>query len=106
MNPHLSWPAVTLLVNASRNSRYLHSNPSALTAILTSVCFTVPATMVTNSNEQVEHKQDGGYCCSLVAAFSLRYHWLRHQCPLALAKETKMALVELAQGVGYVFWER
>ncbi|KAL2478866.1 Uncharacterized protein Fot_47880 [Forsythia ovata] len=104
MNPHLSWPIVTLPMNASKNSQYLQSNPSAVSAIPTSVCFTVPTTMVTNSNDhvhqfsrltklglpfefshvadkignikqqKVEHKRDGGCCCSLVAAFSLRCH--------------------------------
>ncbi|KAL2486320.1 putative transcription factor GRAS family [Abeliophyllum distichum] len=53
MNPHLSWPIVTLLANASRNSQYLRSIPSAVTAIPTTVCFTVPATVVTNSNDLV-----------------------------------------------------
>ncbi|KAL2555805.1 protein SCARECROW-like [Forsythia ovata] len=53
MNPHLSWPVVTLLANASGNNQYLRSNPSTITAIHTSVCFNVPATIVTNSNDQV-----------------------------------------------------
>ncbi|KAL2483397.1 protein SCARECROW-like [Forsythia ovata] len=53
MNPHLSWPVVTLLANASENNQYLRSNPSAVTAILTSVCFTVPTTMDTDSSDQV-----------------------------------------------------
>ncbi|KAL2488021.1 protein SCARECROW-like [Forsythia ovata] len=53
MNPHLSWPVVTLSANASGNHQYLRSNPSIVTTIPTSVCFTVPATMVTNSNDQV-----------------------------------------------------
>ncbi|CAA3005791.1 SCARECROW [Olea europaea subsp. europaea] len=55
MNQHLSWPGVTqpATVNAAGNSQYLRSNPSAATTIPTSVSFTVPATMVTDSNDQV-----------------------------------------------------
>ncbi|KAL2558953.1 protein SCARECROW-like [Forsythia ovata] len=53
MNLQLSWPIVTLLTNASGNSQYLRINPSAVTAIPTNVCFTLPATIVTNSNDQV-----------------------------------------------------
>lgn len=56
MNQHLSRPVVTLpaTVNAAGigNSHYLRSNPSAITSIPTSASFSVPATIVTNSNNQ------------------------------------------------------
>ncbi|KAL2551077.1 hypothetical protein Fot_12607 [Forsythia ovata] len=51
MNPHLSWPVITIPANASCNSQYLRSNPSVVTSIPTNVCFVVPTTRVTNSND-------------------------------------------------------
>ncbi|CAI9768446.1 unnamed protein product [Fraxinus pennsylvanica] len=56
MNQHLSRPVVTLPATANAagigNSHYLRSNPSAVTSIPTSASFSVPATIVTNSNNQ------------------------------------------------------